>query len=429
MEQLVNPQSDIDSLRAQQEQLVVLAQQFSDRLAVLSIEELEANRLPIEILSTRASTLRLTLINALENRLLTPSDGEGNEINSLTNWHEASHNYFLSNFELTDDPMEVEPHEPRKKEEEAAQRDVSVANGENIGENEQATVQPPPPPTQPMVEQPLVEQQVEPEQEQNQGENIAQQTAANQAVANAMSAPGEFSYQSLLIYNEMVNELLLIDAMPERALPIHFQQLRGFITRFVRLCMEREIGITHMEPILISSVVASFNDDIFRCWKSQMVSAGASLRSIREFLRNQEKIASDHWFESSKFTLSKAVKAAKEMVKQTTMHNNAPPSNFAMPSEPTQPSAPASYSEAVKTSGGNDNATPGCSHWSNNDTHRRSANRSQCNSRSSSVCDPGSQTKTGGSANNKKGDSKKNKEKKKFDCFSCRGNHPLFYCP
>lgn len=193
--------------------------------------------------------------------------------------------------------------------------------------------------------------------------------------------------------------------------------------------MEREIGIIHMEPILISSVVASFNDDIFRCWKSQMVSTGASLRSIREFLRNQEKIASDHWFESSKFTLSKAVKAAKEMVKQTTMHNNAPPSNFAMPSEPTQPSAPASYSEAVKTSGGNGDATPGCSHWSNNDTHRRSANRSQCNSRSSSVCDPGSQTKTGGSAKNKKGDSKKNKEKKKFDCFSCRGNHPLFYCP
>lgn len=214
MEILVNPQSDIDSLRAQQERLTILAQQFSERIVMLTPEEREANQQTIERLSTRAATIRLTLINSLENHWLTPSDGEGNEINESTNWHEVSHNYFLSKLDSTDDQMDVEL--PLSNGNNNPQCDVVEQSNANDGMVEPPSSQHPPnipneqatnENEQPMVEQPLVGQPNETNQEQNTRENGIQLAAVNAAVANAIQNESEFSFRSLLIYNHPINTM------------------------------------------------------------------------------------------------------------------------------------------------------------------------------------------------------------------------------
>lgn len=224
----------------------------------------------------------------------------------------------------------------------------------------------------------------------------------------------------------MMNELLTLQEMPEQANATHFRAIRDFISRFVRLCGEKRIGTAHLEPILIASVVASFNQQTFSNWKAQMVSAKTSLRAIREFLANQEESLGDRWFVTSRFTLARATKAAQEMVAQTKLHQENPPSNFSLPSENVNQNVKRSYADSVKES-----TTPSCSHWSPRD--QRSANHSPLGARGGQRSHPGSQEKNLANkpkvTNKKENHANNEKGKKKYKCISCGGSHQLFFCP
>lgn len=136
----------------------------------------------------------------------------------------------------------------------------------------------------------------------------------NSAITSAINGDNEFSFESLLVYNAMMNELLPMPAMPENATAGCFREIREFITHFVRRCNEKQIGVTYLEPMVIANIVASFNSVIFVQWKLQMIHSKASLKSIRSFLADQEELATDKRNKVNNFTLASAIKAAKQMV-------------------------------------------------------------------------------------------------------------------
>lgn len=131
-------------------------------------------------------------------------------------------------------------------------------------------------------------------------ENAAPPTVSaltNQALSSIICT--EFSYKSLVKFNHALNSLQQITAMPERAMRVHFRNLRNLLTRFLALCQTLKNDLRFLEIVLISHIIGTFNEMVFSNWKFFMRSHNASLTSIREFLTIQEEIATDEWMQES----------------------------------------------------------------------------------------------------------------------------------
>lgn len=92
---------------------------------------------------------------------------------------------------------------------------------------------------------------------------------ATREVANGVCT--EFSYRSLVMFNRAINELQNIEPMSDQAMVVYFQKLRDFVTRFLALCQKLRIDIRFLEAVLISHVIASFNEMVFSKWKFHML--------------------------------------------------------------------------------------------------------------------------------------------------------------
>lgn len=114
----------------------------------------------------------------------------------------------------------------------------------------------------------------------------------------------------------------------------------------MRMCAEHRLNLGNVELMLMTNVIATFNEEVFSNWRSQTVTGRSSLRSIVTFLTIQEDMARDRWFMESRFVLASAVKAAQE--KLLGKRENS----LALPSEAKKP-VPAA-------------PTQGCSHWDTN---------------------------------------------------------------
>lgn len=251
----------------------------------------------------------------------------------------------------------------------------------------------------------------------NANTNTNVNTNTNDALVSAINASGEFSYYSLIMHNLAFNELVKIQGMPAKAMPIHFRQLREFITHFIRMCAERKLNFATFEPLLVSNIVASFNQEVFSNWRSQYATTRVSLRSLREFLAIQEELSGDRWFVESRFMLASAARAAQQMV-------NPPVNNMELPKKIEKGKT---YASTVK-----DGVTPGCSHW--DDVPRCLSRNSSVDGQSKAGSDPGRKNVKKTHHNDDKAKpgeatQKKSEKKKVHKCFACGGPHPLFYCP
>lgn len=479
MELIVDPNSDRGALLEQQVQLIDLVEQYNRALGKLDPAQYQAHFPVLEQLALRIEALRLSIEKALE-KCAPPSNTTGNNNNNDTIlWGELTCDDLLP-FLPTDEQMDCDSNvEQVNVQNENQSNNVGpnvVESSMNVGapDNNGAgpsnnEMMPPPnnvvpgpsrlkslspgdsldepinnmtmPPPASSINAQLgseVEMQSENLSEQNQQmlalvnnpnresiESQAQnQEMVNAAVAHAMNQDGAFSYESLLVYNAMMIELISLPEMPEQATASTFRDLRDFIARFVRRAVENRIGMLHLEPLLISNVVASFNSTVFVQWKMQMTGTNASLRSIRIFLADQEEMANNTGLKVNRFKLASAVKDAQNASKKK---------SEPMPKSETKPAqsvkgdektgkGESTYSRVVRDG-------PSCSKWEN-------ATSSKCpptRGRSMNKAQPGSNARTSSQASSKggakKGDKKKGENKKTPDCFCCHGPHQLFYCP
>lgn len=88
-----------------------------------------------------------------------------------------------------------------------------------------------------------------------------------------------------------------------------------------------------LTPLLLSDVIATFNNDIYREWKAKLGNSKMSLEDMRDFLAGQEERLLGRIRDRNQFVLRRAVKVAKVMVKETALHSEKPPSSFSMPGD------------------------------------------------------------------------------------------------
>lgn len=437
------------------ERILALTQEFDAKVAQMPTDDEEVNKLraKMDALQIVAENVILELIPEINQ----PENGE-QFLNENSNWHDITESDRLSYHEILGAPENMEVAAASASDPGSDKLAVLVAANEIAdGENQAEAL----PQVENGLEQPNAQgsaetvndasMQVDEPAEANENAtaenrngqvNVPQvgdrsqpqvqrtvSEAANEALASAVCTT--FSYQSLVKFNHAINRLENLQVMPERAMGAHFRNLRNFITRFLALCQTLRIDIRFLEAVLISHVVATFNEMVFSNWKFSMRTHGASLTSIREFLTVQEEIATDEWMQESRLVLNSAVRAAQRMI-------NDPAVPVA--SEPGKPAPPfkiplLNKRENAKPAGENQGQSsyakvagegeqPGCSHWSGGAWPKTTTPSSgnQTRNRDSSV-DSG---KGGKSADKKKGSDKKHNEKR---CFYCGGKHLLFYCP
>lgn len=90
--------------------------------------------------------------------------------------------------------------------------------------------------------------------------------------------------------------------------------MRNFSTQFLALCQHLKIDILFLEAVLISSIIATFNDLVFSNWQYHMRTNRASLGNIREFLAAQEEMATDEWMQGGSLALNEAIRSAQPMI-------------------------------------------------------------------------------------------------------------------
>lgn len=110
-----------------------------------------------------------------------------------------------------------------------------------------------------------------------------------------LNAPGEFGLYALYMYNRAMKELEQIPRMPEWAQASDYRHLRDFITRFLTLIHDINIGVHYIEPILLGSVIAALNQNTLSVWSYAMWTERATLATMLTFLANQEEIADETW--------------------------------------------------------------------------------------------------------------------------------------
>lgn len=246
------------------------------------------------------------------------------------------------------------------------------------------------------------------------------------AIADALNAHREFSYQSLVTYNSLMNELFSLEQMPTPAGPTHYRALREFISRFLILCYQHKVGLVYLEPLLIANVVAAFNHETFCSWRSQVIQAPATLASIRAFLATQEELAGDQLYATNRLTLARAVRNAQQEVRQGQQSANQVPVKLSEQVDKKYylPKNKAEVEQMKKAScaqvARNNDAGEGPSDW------QPPVNRNISPYQRANV-QPGSVS--GGNQGASAKASKKDDKKRAFKCFSCGGAHQLYYCP
>lgn len=151
----------------------------------------------------------------------------------------------------------------------------------------------------------------------NASEHItAAQPATNPPVAAGelqrmfLNAPSEFGLVALYRYNEALNEIEKIPQMPPQAQAKDFRALREFITRFIALVNDANIGMHYIEPVLLSRITASMNETALSVWSYVMRRERASLALLRSFLANEEEIAEERWIFANRFKAPSVSRAA-----------------------------------------------------------------------------------------------------------------------
>lgn len=412
--ELIDTEGDMVTLNHHNDELLNLIGNFRQAIAGLPPVDRATNENVIEQLCARVEALRIKMEQAIEQELLLEKEEDKSKcsVNEATNWHDISEEHSIRQvFSLPSEiDMELDENETAmqvsKGEVVESNVNLPIEEGTATGEsgNAEATA-------------------TANELENNQLIASPSAPLASEAVANAIADSVGFSYHDLVMYNAAVNELIGIQEMPEVAQATHFRDLRNFISRFVQMCTRFKIGVHHIEPMLIAGVIAAFNSETFSMWKAQMIRGRATLRSVREFLAQQEEVASDRWFRESRFVLTKAIKSAQSMVQA-----NKPPGAVLVPMIETK-GQPNSTSESMVNGG--DQA--GCSHWHN----QAIANRENSSSRAimpqvsgnhTPVPEPGSQAQRKGEATAKRDKKKGDKKAKNWICLGCKGNHPLYFC-
>lgn len=420
MELITDPNATFEVLQRQNDEMKNLIKQFSEKIAMLSENDREANKEVIEQLTHRVVTLRATLENAMERVLLLEKNVEnGKEITENTNWYEISNDH-ETNF--TDDRMDVEGENAQVSRQETVETDQTV----------ESLVKPAVEQVSSMANVNASERdQLKTSENSQCDQNVQNEKNRDDALTNALQNSGEFTYQSLIMYNAAFNELMKIEQVPDNAMPFHFRQLRDFITRYIHLCNEIRIGFAYVEPMLIANVISAFNSETFSNWKSQMIGKKASVKSIRAFLADQEEMTSDRWYKDSRFVMAQAIKKAQMVVNENPpserTQSNQQPISEKVDESKIQPGT-LSFATMLKT--GN---KPGCSHWgappASTGNPRPRANPTPVRSRSSSASEPGTRPTTNVSKDTQKTNEKKEKKQKGFVCLDCKGSHALYFCP
>lgn len=433
VEALAGADENANPLQRQQGELNYLCVQYNALLDALSNEETDAHELVLTQLKQQLETIRATLTLAVENErvLLEPENGKRMEkiLEGCPDWSNESLGAMLKIYYIPPDDLSMEIEQSNGERIGEVQEmpalvgheilcETSAVNQQNAQENQDAQMNGNAPPSNnaPAVEP--IEKKLKDHVEKNVNVKNSTVTNTENALASALKTSSEFTYYTLLMYNTMINELQKIEQMPAVAQAVHFQRVRGFITRFVNVCAKNHIDLRCLEPILLSHIIASFNETVFSNWKFATLRQNVSLRSIREFLVTQEEMANDRWFSESRFHLANAVRAAQSMIEK---HDGGPAKPNPEKSVNEQPLA--------RYTGAGDPA-PGCSNWASGRAPRSATSSPH---RLARVSQPGSgidQSKGAIPKQTVKRDTSvgEAKEKRKLTCLGCGGPHPLYFC-
>lgn len=270
-------------------------------------------------------------------------------------------------------------------------------------------------------------------------------SSINAMLSTAISNSTEFTYQSLLHYNAMFNEIVKLGPMPEQVSPEHFQQLNKFISDYLRDCIARKINLASIEAMLVSNVAASFNPEVYSNWKNQLVGGKVSLRSLKEFLYKQEEMARDRCFTHGRLVLASAIRAAQQMVQEKSQID-VRYSISASKSMNAQTEAKNTYASTVR-----DTQKPQCSYWSDNNGSSSKTSNPRLNTGihpGSAMSPPSNPTMGNSGIANRDGSRNRTpntsdhqtssrdssetggdrKEPRTYVCLLCKGGHLLFYC-
>lgn len=422
MDIVVDPRAHVESLQDQHEQLVQMAQQFSERIANLTDAQRRQHGSALAQLTIRVEALRLKLIKAIENG---PADNSqdvamdfeskplpqitGDDVTlvveqSIDQAIAAEKESEQSQMQVDQEPvnsdaietpvpvdgnqapMQLENEQQKVEEPTKTNLVVHVENGEVIKLAAEKAVQPAAAPVK-----------IEPTTKK------LSQPMVNNAIAKAMQASSSFSFDTLLQYNALSIELLAIPQVVEPTTPESIRKLREFITNFIKSCDEKRVGTVHFAPVLIATIISALSPTLYSAWQNQMMTGEATLTSVRTFLTNQEAKLLDKKYVASKFLFARAIKEAKELLR-------------------TPPKVEVK-SEVVNF----ENPTPG---GSNVKKERKPPANFELPSHS--MQRGRSETANGGaksreSSTSSRSGAKKN-DSKKLKCFRCNGPHALFKC-
>lgn len=361
MEMLVDMNETDDPLPVQRTKLVALSERYNEAMAQLTIEDRQANAHLIEQLTKRVTTICEQLANALQIVQRNRANGENSAPREIVEESDSQRETESPIDFGLDDPMELElPGENANSESDVNTSETPTVNKDEVTSQENTTA-----PSQTAQQQsdaakvPIValtnnEANVNAQSNVNEPSKVIKPPAHSPSIANQraietqqpsemlcrMISDQEFSYQSLIHSNMIYNGLVTLAPMPLKANQSHFRELRLFIAKIMRMCAEHQLNLGNVELMLMTNVIAAFNEEVFSNWRSQTVTGRSSLRSIVTFLTIQEDMARDRWFMESRFVLASAVKAAQE--KLLGKRENS----LALPSEAKKP-VPLNQSETT----------------------------------------------------------------------------------
>lgn len=384
IESLAQTDGSLIDLQGQVNQIEKLIQQFEAKVENLASEDQHAHSALIEELRAKLEGYRWGMheaVSAIEDHLIT---GKGEKMKNREIWDELiGDNFFADESMDLDNPSEGMSQAPTQ-------------NGE-FSETKQVD------------EEKASEPQVNPhELLNNENNNVnmnIQPNIVNAALAAAVNNDEGFSYTTMVMYSTALNELVNIEKVKTPVNAASFRNLRNFIRQFIILCKEMHINFSFLEPVLLTHIIASFDDATFANWKYFMLTHRASTKTMREFLATQEEMAGDKWMSQGREILARAVMAAQKVAKGTNGNLSE-----------------MKKGEIRERSVNEEGA--GCSHWASSEMPQRKAQSLQTTPK---VKYSAPSSESGSVKENAIG--KRAKEKKpKMKCMGCDGPHPLFFC-